>query len=151
MNPKHITLSFMYGATAVILAVDVGFKLFGLPTISETIRDYSLDHYWPVLLFVFLGLHFFWRKNGIITPQMNKGAASLWPTIAMGASSLLGAIAMAFASTSSSAVSVLQATVAEHSVEISQLKTSECIQNANMRNLAAALKTSFVSDPACSN
>jgi hypothetical protein len=32
---------------------------------------------------------------------------------------------------------------------IGQLKTSACVQNDNMRNIAAALKATFVSDPNC--
>jgi hypothetical protein len=69
--------------------------------------------------------------------------------IAGGAIGLIATIALATTSTTSSNIATLQSTVATHSTEISNLKLSSCVQNANMRNLAVALKTSFVNDPSC--
>jgi len=69
--------------------------------------------------------------------------------IAGGAIGLIATIALATVGTTTSNISTLQTTVATHSTEISNLKYSECIQNANMRNIAVAVKASFVSDPNC--
>lgn len=60
---EHITLIFMVVSTAIILSVDLVFYVKGIPTISSTIRDYAKKHYWPLLLFIFLGLHFFWEQD----------------------------------------------------------------------------------------
>jgi len=42
-------------------------------------------------------------------------------------------------------------TLATHTNEISQLKDSACVQNSNIRNIAAAVHASFVPDPHCPN
>ncbi len=84
---------------------------------------------------------------------MNKGAATVgiltW--IAGGAISLLATIALAFTASTTQSVNNLSEKVSLHDNEIGQLRTSTCIENANIKNLAIALKTSFVSDPNCQN
>jgi hypothetical protein len=84
---------------------------------------------------------------------MKKGTVTVgilyW--IAGGAVSLIATIALTFASSTASTVSSLSDKVYAHEVELGQLKTSTCIENANIKNLAIALRTTFVSDPNCSN
>lgn len=72
----------------------------------------------------------------------------IW-TVASGMAVILTGLGISFASSTSATLVDMSTKIAAHDTEISQLKTSECIQNENIRNLAIALKASFVSDPNC--
>lgn len=87
----------------------------------------------------------------MIRTPLQRGAALvsilLWVT--GGTTALLSTVALAYATATSSSLTSLSDKVMGHDVQIGQLKTSTCIQNENIENLAMALHTSFVSDPNC--
>lgn len=78
---------------------------------------------------------------------MNMTGVFQW--VAGGAVALVASIALAYASSSSTTTSNLELRVSSDESTIGQLHTSSCIQNENMRNLAAAIHSTFVSDPNC--
>lgn len=84
---------------------------------------------------------------------MKRGIAqvSLLTWVAGGLASLLSAIALAYASASSTAATNLESQTNSNTSDISLLKQSRCIENANIKNLAVAVKASYVSDPSCNN
>lgn len=82
---------------------------------------------------------------------MNKGIAlsAVIYSVASGLAIIVTGLGISFASSTTSTLSDVSNKLANHDTEISQLKNSECVQNENIRNLAMALKASFVSDPNC--
>ena len=80
---------------------------------------------------------------------MKKGSVDILHMVAVGASGLIATIALSWAATTSANTTIIANEVNDHTTEISQVQTSVCIQNENIKNLAGALKAPFVSDPSC--
>ena len=90
-----------------------------------------------------------WKKH-------KRGAVttSVAVTIAGGMVALFGWTYSQLTTITATASSNLEATQqvdATQNIEIANLKSSSCVQNANMRNIAAAVHASFVSDNNCIN
>ena len=87
----------------------------------------------------------------MLTNKMTKGFSEvpilMW--IAGATISLVATIALTFSTTTTSTVAQIQQVDNVQNQAIDRLKNSECVQNANMKNLAEAVKASFVSDPNC--